>query len=199
MLSRYILLLAIWLLLLTSCKTTNSSISSTSTPKVNLELVVYRQAVATLYPDCTSFLVFKKTNNNRPNFERLFDLSNTDSVIVDNYFTQNEKTHFINEDLQLHGEVTFTTWMELRNKYPSNDPQDNLGLNFVALRSDYPEVCGILEFSMVGFNDTFDEALVTVTLNEKYGACYEISIVLLIRTGDDTWSVKDKGQGEVCS
>lgn len=192
------LLLILLALLQLSCRSKNNLVVPSPTPdRLSVENSIYRKTVSENFPDRHSFLVFDRTERITHNQESLLKLKYVDAETIADFVTKNESRFPLDENLQIDGEIVLTNWYDLRNQFRSNDPQSNLGIDFAALRSVYPNIEGILVFSKIGFNSEANQALVEVTLHDIFGACYTSKVTLLLRNSN-FWEPSDARVMEIC-
>jgi hypothetical protein len=160
----------------------------TPDPK-QLEVEIYELVISELYPEGKVFFVFDETESYGSSL--IDELEGVSVETRDDFDSKNKYPDPINPSLKSDSKFIFTSLGALQRQYEIDDPQIIYELDFVTIREDYPDVAGILEFSRVGFDSTFDQALVDITYADIYsGSRMDFTVVLLSRT-DDSWQIID--------
>jgi hypothetical protein len=114
----------------------------------------------------------------------LQNLREVEKAIGESFKSRNDKTYPVSPDMELGVEYAVLTQAQRNEMFNQNTS------GWETFYKNYPSAPGITELSRVGFNKSFDQALVYVGTQSHYlaGAGY---YVLLVKT-NGAWAVSQK-------
>ncbi len=112
------------------------------------------------------------------------NLPGIDSATVEDFISRNDKSYALAEDMNIGVKYVLLTQTEMNQFFGQN--QDG----WQAFYKNYPDAPGITSLSRVGFNPTYDQALVYIGTQSHYlaGAGY---YALMVKV-NGTWAVSIK-------
>jgi len=167
-----------------------------STPAENQvdsqEQAVYAVLLPKLYPASTSFVIMDTTatdvlgaDNTPQVVDRILQIMyGVAPATADNFRARNDKAYPVGPDMQIGVNYVLLSWPE-RNKIFGQNTS-----GWEEFYNNYPQTPGITTFSRVGFNTTFDQALVYIGTQSNWlaGAGYYI----LLKKVNGVWSIDQK-------
>ena len=156
------------------------------------------QAVSELFPEGKEFIVFDKTNDflvtRDESVSSQLDGLREETLI--NFLAINQTPSAFSGELELPGKVILTNQVEFWERYYYDDPQV-FGLDWWAIREDYPDLTALLGFSKVGFDASIKQALMEIVYYDLLNiACREVTSFFF--NLDNIWVITDRNYSYEC-